>query len=331
VSPKRNAADAAIPWTGTPGVTSPTGSDLTLVAVTGQTTIVGEAGEAVTIAGTAAFSGKITCGSFGSPTDVTAVREYGVELHFSGDDYNVTALRSRASLVTTDTTAGAQGALLQAANNDGIDAGVLNGALIEAIGKSSGTAATITTMRGCLVNTEWDANDTVTNLRTLHVRSHTRNSAVAGYVSGTGYLVYIENEAVGGNGQQLDAGIYLKATNVSTPYAFDYGIDLSGATGEVATADIKLSSGGLIGGPSGHLTIASGGDITLADETDIILNTTTGSKLGTAAGQKLGFYGSAPVVQQAHIIDADGTLADITTKFNTLLSQLETYGLLAAA
>ncbi len=31
---------------------------------------------------------------------------------------------------------------------------------------------------------------------------------------------------------------------------------------------------------------------------------------------------------EAHIIDANGTLGDITTKFNTLLSQLETLGLL---
>jgi len=35
--------------------------------------------------------------------------------------------------------------------------------------------------------------------------------------------------------------------------------------------------------------------------------------------------------QQAHIADADGTLADITTKFNTLLSYLENIGLLATS
>lgn len=33
--------------------------------------------------------------------------------------------------------------------------------------------------------------------------------------------------------------------------------------------------------------------------------------------------------KQAHIIDADGTLADITTKFNTLLSELEALGLIS--
>ena len=32
--------------------------------------------------------------------------------------------------------------------------------------------------------------------------------------------------------------------------------------------------------------------------------------------------------QQDHIVDADGTLADLTTKFNSLLAKLETLGLL---
>jgi hypothetical protein len=35
--------------------------------------------------------------------------------------------------------------------------------------------------------------------------------------------------------------------------------------------------------------------------------------------------------QQAHIADADGTLADITTKFNTLLAELEAFGPLASS
>lgn len=45
----------------------------------------------------------------------------------------------------------------------------------------------------------------------------------------------------------------------------------------------------------------------------------------------IGCFGVTPQAQQSHIIDADGTLADITTKFNTLLADLEGYGLLAAA
>ena len=189
--------------------------------------------------------GKIILGSFGSPVDVTATRKYGAELHYSGNDYDVVGLRSRASLVTTDTTATAQGAEIQAANNDGIDAGVLNGAVIEAIGKSSSTAATITMMRGALVGSEWNAKDTVTSLRTLHIRTHTRNAATEGYISGTGYLLYLENEAVGGNGQVLDAGIYFKETNLSGGNkAFTHGIDFSGGTYQ--SSQIKFAEGELI-------------------------------------------------------------------------------------
>ena len=45
----------------------------------------------------------------------------------------------------------------------------------------------------------------------------------------------------------------------------------------------------------------------------------------------IGFNGVTPIARQAHIVDADGTLADITTKFNTLLSYLENYGLINVA
>ncbi len=37
------------------------------------------------------------------------------------------------------------------------------------------------------------------------------------------------------------------------------------------------------------------------------------------------------IVAQAHIIDADGGLADITTKFNALLAALEAVGVLATS
>jgi len=39
----------------------------------------------------------------------------------------------------------------------------------------------------------------------------------------------------------------------------------------------------------------------------------------------------APVTPAAHIVDADGTLADITTKFNTLLTVLEALDALATS
>ena len=49
------------------------------------------------------------------------------------------------------------------------------------------------------------------------------------------------------------------------------------------------------------------------------------------ASAGISFFGVAVQAQQATIVDANGTLADITTKFNTLLADLEGYGLLASA
>jgi len=242
----------------------------------------------VTVAGTenallhgrTRFADKVVAGSFGAPVDVQVTRagEYGFELHYSGNNYNVTGLRVRGSLITTDAAARtAQAAKLQAANADNVDAGVVQGALIEGIGKSNANASTIGNLRGALVNTEWDDFDTVTDLKTLYVRTHTRNSAVAGYISNTGYLVYLENEAVGGNGQMLDAAIYVKATNVSTPMAFNYCIDLIGATNEVNTADIRLSSGGTFGGVGTE-------DLSIDAAGNVFINTIKAGATQAAAG-----------------------------------------------
>jgi hypothetical protein len=73
------------------------------------------------------------------------------------------------------------------------------------------------------------------------------------------------------------------------------------------------------------------GLVNLNDAVNLVIGTTTGTKIGTAITQKLGFYGSTPVVQATGVADADGTLADITTKFNSLLAKMEAYGLLAVA
>jgi hypothetical protein len=69
----------------------------------------------------------------------------------------------------------------------------------------------------------------------------------------------------------------------------------------------------------------------LEDAADIALGTATGTKIGTAANQKIGFFGTTPVVQRAHIVDADGTLVSVTAQFNDLLVALEDLGLLASA
>lgn len=73
------------------------------------------------------------------------------------------------------------------------------------------------------------------------------------------------------------------------------------------------------------------GNIYVADAKNLIFGTTTGTEIGTAANQKVGRWGVGAVVQPLHIIDADGTLGDITTKFNTLLAQMAITGMQAAS
>jgi hypothetical protein len=274
----------------------------TLTATADQTTITNGAGSVTvgtvqdinttsspTWVGTT-WTGKLDGGSQASPIDVTNTRKYGLEFHYSGNDYDVTGIRSRAQLVTTDTTATALGGLFQAANNDGVDAGVLMGFMAEAIGKSTSNASTITTMRGGLIGTEWGAKDTVTNLKTLHLRGHSRNAADDGSF-GTGYALYIENEAVGGNGQAYDAGIYFKGTNLSAGNkAFDYGIDFTGAT--YTTAVQKWPAG----------TIQSTGDVVFQPTVD---STTAYQWLASGGGtpllnidttnKRIGFGTNSPV------------------------------------
>lgn len=69
----------------------------------------------------------------------------------------------------------------------------------------------------------------------------------------------------------------------------------------------------------------------ISDANNIVVGSVTGTKIGTDVTQKIGFWDVTPIVQPAPIIDADGTLADITTKFNTLLAQMAATGLQAAS
>ena len=64
------------------------------------------------------------------------------------------------------------------------------------------------------------------------------------------------------------------------------------------------------------------------DGRNIQLGIATGTKIGTATTQKLSFYNATPVVRQASVTDADGTLAGATTAINTIIDRLQAYGLL---
>lgn len=81
--------------------------------------------------------------------------------------------------------------------------------------------------------------------------------------------------------------------------------------------------------PSGNFFAGHG--VTIPDGQDIALGFTTGTKIGNANTEKLSFWNATPVVQPPKIANADGTLPDVTSKFNSLLGQLQSMGLQAAA
>ena len=72
-------------------------------------------------------------------------------------------------------------------------------------------------------------------------------------------------------------------------------------------------------------------DLQFTEAVNMAFGATTGTKIGVSAAHKFAFWGVTPIVQPAHIVDADGTLADITTKFNTLLAQVAATGMQAAS
>ncbi len=104
------------------------------------------------------------------------------------------------------------------------------------------------------------------------------------------------NGTAGGGGQGLrykDAGGLLRS-------AFQLpGSDLVVLSNQAADGSVEIRAN--------TSTAGSGGEVTIARFED----------------DKIGFFDATPATQAAHIVDADGTLADITTKFNNLLVALD--------
>jgi hypothetical protein len=73
---------------------------------------------------------------------------------------------------------------------------------------------------------------------------------------------------------------------------------------------------------------ASGDDLVFATNGSFDMSLKSG---GLEIDNGFGMGGSSAQAQQSHIADADGTLADLTTKFNTLLAGLEGFGFLASS
>jgi hypothetical protein len=120
------------------------------------------------------------------------------------------------------------------------------------------------------------------------------------------FLAYLYNS----NGSS-GAGLKVRVGNASTS---KYALYVQGAGGGDIYLTVRNDGKTAIGGVSmGNYALEVTGGIQF----------TTGLYIYTG-GEVRQLLGAA----QNHIADADGTLSDITTKFNTLLSELEAHGLI---
>ena len=166
----------------------------------------------------------------------------------SGD---ITGLRPRVTANAASVGANARGTysevILPASKKAALAQGIMAHVNVAA------GSAEITTTQVLMAQLSIGDGFTGTNVDIGYLRAQTRGNETIG---GNYSILTLENEAVGGNGLQIDSAIRVLATNVSTPYAFDYGIDLSGASGEIATADIRFSDSTTIAASGGVLTLS---------------------------------------------------------------------------
>jgi hypothetical protein len=114
------------------------------------------------------------------------------------------------------------------------DAATINSLFVEIVPKGTNT---ITTARGMLINLDSAASQTMTTQMVAHLRVHTRGDETIT----NDYMLYLENEAVGGNGRQLDSFIQMAETNMSGgTKAAAYMIDAGTSTSMFATALMRI-------------------------------------------------------------------------------------------
>ena len=129
-------------------------------------------------------------------------------------------------------------------------------------------------------------------------------------------------------------------TSLST--ATNFYVAGTGRTSSVMAASVFHADGGLVGRSDNIASLplnirVSGTNSTdhavklQIDSQDIFVAQATGDGAGGITNKAIGAFGVTPQVQQAHIADADGTLADITTKFNQLKADIEGFGFNAAS
>lgn len=196
----------------------------------------------INIHGTAILGSNEQAILIATPLETVPTNSIWLTLGSTTTSGDLTGLRSRVTGNAASAGANVRGAYLEAKGGASKFVAQLEGVLSHA-DVSAGDVTVSGDIRGSTSHISTGTSLEAANLYGHLVTIQTRGDET---ITTNDFGLMINNEAVGGNGRQMDAGYYLKATNVSTPYAFGYGVDLTGVAGEIATADIRLNNGEMI-------------------------------------------------------------------------------------
>ena len=163
------------------------------------------------VASTHTVGSLIKAGTFGSRVEFSTASQYAMAFYF-----NITAttgtFRGMRLRIGSNAASGANqsidGFLGQVSAESGADAATLNAGFFEIIPKGTNTVGTA---RVLLLNADSGASQTMTTQIISHMRVHTRGDETIT----NDEMLRLENEAVGGNGRQLDSFIRIMGTSLS--------------------------------------------------------------------------------------------------------------------
>jgi hypothetical protein len=169
-------------------------------------------------------------------------RGFALYMRNTGTSGTLTGIRLRcvsdpASSANSLNTLHVQSSVISSKN-----ATTINSGFFEVVPKGTNT---IGTLRGILVNIDSAASQTVsTDHIVTHLRVHTRGDET---MSGTDEMLRLENEAVGGNGRQMDSYIRCMETNISGGIkGAAYLIDGGTGTSLLGTAVLRVPDDGTV-------------------------------------------------------------------------------------
>ncbi len=207
-------------------------------------------------------------GSSGALFATAGQKGMAVYMNHTAISGTFTGFRLRTSSNATSASHSVNNLLCQVSVESGKDAAVINSGFFEVIPKGTNV---ISTLRGLLVNLDSAASQTVSTAQMVaHLRVHTRGDET---MSGTDDVLVIENEAIGGNGREVDSAIKITDASLtagiigytaamvvtaSCQRVFDLGSMTVGSTtdGVIMRVGTGIGSSGLAFGTAGQRAFA---------------------------------------------------------------------------